>query len=118
MSTLFTTDSLFRELLWFSLFLLIIMLYNTLVLYRRKISDRLSLMMLAAVIMCAFELLWEYCDGNPNLAVFLYIGGCGYVMSFIAFGAFLNWFFMDRFGLMPNKPWLQGLLYGVPSAIF
>ena len=41
MSTLFTTDSLFRELLWFSLFLLIIMLYNTLVLYRRKISDRL-----------------------------------------------------------------------------
>ena len=118
MSTLFTTDSLFRELLWFSLFLLIIMLYNTLVLYRRKISDRLSLMMLAAVIMCAFELLWEYCDGNPNLAVFLYIGGCGYVMSFIAFGAFLNWFFMDRFGLMPNKPWLQGLLCGVPRAIF
>ena len=118
MSTLFTSDSLFRELLWFSLFLLIIMLYNTLVLYRRKISDRLSLMLLATVIMCAFELLWEYCDGNPKLAVPLYIGGCGYVMSFILFGVFLNWFFLDRFGLMPKNPWFRGLIYGVPIAIF
>ena len=110
MSTRFIADNLFRELLWFSLFLLIIMLYNTLVLYRRKIIDRLSLMMLAAVAMCAFELMWEYFDGNPKLTALLYISGCGYVLSFIAFGVFLNWFFMDRFGLMPNKKWLQGLL--------
>ena len=118
MSTHFITDNLFRELLWFSFFLLIIMLYNTLVLYRRKISDRLSLMMLAAVIMCAFELLWEYCDGKPQLAALLYIAGGGYVIFFLAFGACLNWFFMDRFGLMPNKSWLCILLYGVPIAIF
>lgn len=118
MSTRFIADNLFRELLWFSLFLLIIMLYNTLVLYRRKIIDRLSLMMLASVAMCAFELMWEYFDGNPKLTALLYISGCGYVLSFIAFGVFLNWFFMDRFGLMPNKKWLQGLLYGVPFAIF
>ena len=118
MSKLFIADNLFRELLWFSLFLLIIMLYNTLVLYRRKITDRLSLMMLATVAMCAFELMWEYFDGNPGLSGLLYIAGCGYVLSFIAFGAFLNWFFMDRFELMPNKPWLRGLLYGVPITIF
>ena len=118
MSSLSTINNLYRELLWFGLFLQIIMLYNTLVLYRRRIRDRLSLMLLAAVAMCAFELLWNYCEGNARLGALLYIGGCGYAMTFLMFVTCFNWFFMDQFGLMPRKPWMRGIFYALPNAIF
>ena len=111
-------DDLYRELLFTALILLLILLYNSLVLYKRALNDRLSLMLLAAASMCIFELLWDYCDGHLNLAALTYIGGCGYVLSFILFGVTFSRFFLERFGLLPRRKWLNELIYRIPVVFF
>ena len=50
-------NGLYRELLFVAMILLGILLINNLILYKQKLKDRLSLMLLFAVIMCGFEIL-------------------------------------------------------------
>lgn len=111
-------NGLYRETLFIAMILLGIMLFNSLVLYRRKLSDYISLMLLACTIVCAFEILWDYCDGKPTLLVLSYIGACGYAISFVIFGVTFNRFFLGRFGLTPKKKWLNVLLYYMPIIVF
>ena len=118
MSVISTTVSLYRVLLMTAMILLTVLLYNNLVLYRRKLSDRLSLMLLSTVVMCAFELLWNYCGGHPNLRLLSYIGSCGYAIAFLLFGATFNWFFLEQFDLAPRKKWLRALFYEIPILAF
>ena len=118
MSVISTTVSLYRVLLMTAMILLAVLLYNNLVLYRRKLSDRLSLMLLSAVVMCAFELLWNCCGGHPNLRLLSYIGSCGYAIAFLLFGATFNWFFLEQFDLTPRKKWLRALFYEIPVLAF
>ena len=68
-------NGLYRELLFVAMILLGILLINNLILYKQKLKDRLSLMLLFAVIMCGFEILWTFCDGHPRLEALTYIGG-------------------------------------------
>ena len=83
-------DGLYKEVLFVAMILLSILLVNNLVLYKQKLKDRLSLMLLNAVIMCAFEIVWVFCEKHPNLRVLTYIGACGYTISFVTLTAFLN----------------------------
>lgn len=68
-------NGLYRELLFVAMILLGILLINNLILYKQKLKDRLSLMLLFAVIMCGFEILWTFCDGHLRLKALTYIGG-------------------------------------------
>ncbi len=74
-------NGLYRLLLFVAMILLGILLINNLVLYKQKLKDRISLMLLFAVIMCSFELLWTFCDGYPQLKVFTYIGAGCYLVT-------------------------------------
>ena len=71
-----TEKRFYISLMWaLSMILLGILLINNLILYKQKLKDRLSLMLLFAVIMCGFEILWTFCDGHPRLKALTYIGG-------------------------------------------
>lgn len=118
MTTQSIIDNLYRELLFGALFLLIILLYNSLVVYKRKLSDSLSLMLIAVTSMCAFEILWEYCDGHKSLYVFSYIGGCGYTIAFLFFAISLSRFFFEQLDMSPNSKLLLALFYKGPFVIF
>ena len=113
-----TIDSLYRELLITAMILFAIVLYNNLALYKRKVRDPLSLMLLSGMVMCAFELLWEFCDGHTDLSALLYIGGCGYTIAFLIYGTNFNYFFLNRFGIIPNKKWFSILFYVFPNVMF
>lgn len=118
MTSQMVIDNLYRELLFGGLFLLIIMLYNSLVVYKRKLSDNMSLMLLAGAVMCAFEILWDYCDGHKDLSALSYISGCGYAIAFLFFTISLNKFFFEQLDMSPTSRWLLALCYKVPFAVF
>ncbi len=118
MSASVTIDSLYHQLIFTALALLIILLFNTLVLYKRKLSDLFTKMLLSSVVMGAFELLWDLCDGNAGTRVLTYIFGCGYVLAFLVFGAILNCFFLDQFDMVPRYKWVRILIYFVPAILF
>ena len=111
-------DGLYKEVLFVAMILLSILLVNNLVLYKQKLKDRLSLMLLNAVIMCAFEIVWVFCEKHPNLRVLTYIGACGYTISFVTLTAFLNSYILERFDRLPKSKWFYALFYYVPVGAF
>ena len=111
-------NGLYRELLSVAMILLGILLINNLVLYKQKLKDRLSLMLLFAVVMCGFEILWTFCDGHPQLKVLTYIGSCGYMITFVIFVEILNRYILNRFDRLPKAKWMNVLFYIVPIGVF
>lgn len=110
-------QKLFSVLLFTALFLVVILLHNTLGLYKRKLSDDISLMLMSLIFMCGFEIIWNECYGVKELGTFGYIGACGYVIAFVAFGTFFNRFFLKSFKLLPESRWKQIVFYIVPNFV-
>ena len=67
-------NGLYLEMLFVAVILLGILFINNIVLYKQKLRDRISVMLLTAVILGCFEILWALCDGNPKLTALTYIG--------------------------------------------
>ena len=111
-------DRLYMELLITAVLLLLIMLLNNLVLYRQRIREPVSLMLLFAAALSFFEILWLTFDGLGEFRAVTYIGGTGYVVSFIVFAAILNHFFLSRFGYAPKQKRPTLLLYDLPPFVF
>ncbi len=111
-------DGLYREMLFVAMILLGILLINNLVLYKQKLKERHSLMLLMAVIMCCFEILWSFCDDHPRVRALTYIGACGYMITFVIFVAMLNRYILNRFDRLPKGKLLNMLLYIIPVGIF
>lgn len=106
---------LFLELLAVAAILLGVLLVNNIFLYKQKISDLISLMLISGIAMCAMEIVWALIDGKPELRTFAYISVCCYSVAFIIFAAFLNLYLLDRLGIRPGKIQLF-LFYGLPTA--
>ena len=111
-------NGLYQELLFVAMILLGILFFNNFVLYKQKLKDRLSRMLLFAVVMCGFELLWTFCQGYPQLSVLTYIGVCGYLITFVSFIAILNRYILSRFDRLPKSKWLTVLFYILPLGAF
>ena len=79
------TDGLYRMHLIIAMILLGILLLNNILLYKQKVRDTMSLMIISSVVMCAFEMVWELCDGHRDLSALTYAGGIGYTMSFVSY---------------------------------
>jgi len=110
-------NGLYRELLFVAMILLCILLINNLVLYKQKLKNRLSLMLVSAVMMCSCEILWTFCDKNPGLTALTYLGACGYMLSFVAFSMILNRYILNRFDRLPKSKWATTLFYIVPMGV-
>ena len=72
-------------------------------LYKQKVTDYISLMTIAGIVMCAFEIAWMVAEKHPELNTFAYVTGCGYCISFVVFVALLNLYLVNRFGIKINK---------------
>ena len=108
---------LYVELLFAGLILLSILLANNIFLYKQKIKEPMTLMLIAAVTMSAFEILWTLVEGNPGTVVISYISACMYCVAFVAFSMFFNYYLIDRFGIRLRKQWIA-ILYALPFAAF
>ena len=111
-------NGLYLEMLFVAVILLSILFINNLVLYKQKLRDRISVMLLTAVILGCFEILWALCDGNPKLTALTYIGACGYMLLFVIFTVLLNRYILNRFDHLPKSKWATILLYIVPAGVF
>lgn len=96
-------DRLYLELLFVGAILLVILLVNNMLLYKQKVTDYISLMTIAGIVMCAFEIAWMVAEKHPELNTFAYVTGCGYCISFVVFVALLNLYLVNRFGIKINK---------------
>ena len=110
-------ESLYRELLFTSLILLVILLINNLVLYRQKLTSHFSMMLLCGAVMCVFEVLWDIFDDHAEMSPLIYLCVGFYTMAFLNFAAFFNRYFWERFGIPIRKKWLAYIAYGLPNAV-
>lgn len=78
-------NALYLELLFVAVILIGILFINNIVLYKQKLKDRISIMLLTSVVLGCFEILWAFCDGRPNLRALTYIGACSYMILFVIF---------------------------------
>ena len=110
-------DRLYLELLFVGAILLIILLVNNILLYKQKITDYISRMTIAGIVMCAFEIAWTMVEKHPELNTLAYIAGCGYCISFVVFAALLNRYLVGKLGIEINK---IGLIIGyiIPVTAF
>ena len=110
---------LYLELLFVGAILLLILFINNIFLYKQKLKDRISLMLIFAIAMSVCEILWTVCVivHDPGLNWLLYISVYGYYIAFVVFAAILNWYLIDRIGIRLKK---NGLLvvYALPVAVF
>lgn len=74
-------------------------------------------MLLFSVIMCSFEILWPFCDGNSLLKAFTYLGDGGYLVSFVAFAITLIRYILNRLDRLPQSKLLTTLFYLIPFGI-
>lgn len=108
-------NRLFLELLAVAAILLSVLLINNIFLYKQKITDLISLMLISGIVMCALEISWALIDGHSTLRVPAYIAACGYSIAFIIFAGFLNLYLLDRLGIRPGKIALI-IFYMLPTA--
>ena len=108
---------LYMELIFAGAVLLTILFANNIFLYKQKITDYISLMMIAGVFVCIFEILWALLDGNPNLRALSYITASCYSIAFLIFGVLMNRYCMDRFNLHPGRVGIT-IAYILPVAAF
>ena len=102
----------------YALLLEIILFVLNITVYKRKLFDYISLMLLSGIFMVVMESLWTLCEGRPELRALTYLGGCGYSISVLAFAIYLNQFLNDQFGVKFERKWLRILLYYVPFGVF
>ncbi|MBR6045680.1 MAG: PP2C family protein-serine/threonine phosphatase [Ruminococcus sp.] len=113
-----TITGLYKELLFVAVILLGILFINNILLYKQKLRDRISVMLLTSVMLGIFEILWTYCDGDPGLKALTYIGAGCYMILFVVFAVLLNRYILDRFDYLPKSRAANVLLYIVPPCIF
>lgn len=111
-------NGLYLELLFVAVILLGILFINNIVLYKQKLKSCISVMLLTAVVLGCFEILWTLCEGNPQLTVLTYISVCGYMSLFVIFTVLLNRYILNRFDRLPKSRWSTILLYIVPPGVF
>ena len=111
-------NGLYRELLFVAVILIGILFVNNIVLYKQKLKDRISIMLLTSVALGCFEILWAFCDGRPGAKALTYIGSCGYMILFVVFTVLLNRYILSRFNRLPTSKWVNVLFYNLPPVIF
>ena len=109
-------DRLFLEVLFAAAILMTILFINNIFLYRQKVRDRISMMLISGISTCVFEILWDVIEGYPELRVLIYLCVSIYCISFVLFAALLNQYMLVRLGLRVSKKW--GIIgYALPLVI-
>ena len=111
-------DRLFMETLLVSAILMAILIANNIFLYKQKIKDSISLMLIFGIAKCVFEILWTVFDKNSKVPnVLKYTSAGGYCVAFLILAVYLNRYLIERFGIKMKKIWIV-ICYAIPVAVF
>ena len=115
MEILAITNTLYYELVIFSLFLQGILLYNNVVLYKTNLSDKLTLLLFSITILSIIEVLLRLVDGKGGAMVAVnYLVGGLYTMSLFTISAVTNLTILEQFGIVVQR---FRLFYILPGCI-
>jgi serine phosphatase RsbU (regulator of sigma subunit) len=107
---------LYLELLFVAAILLSILFVNNIFLYKQKLTDLISLMLISGIATCILEILWVAVDGHPPLRVIAYLCVSLYCAAFVLFAALLNRYLLDRLGIKLGRKW-ESIGYTLPIAV-
>lgn len=111
-------EHLYLELLFVGAILLGILFINNIFLYKQKLSDRVSLLLIFGVVMSIAEIIWTVCEikADPALCGLYYVGAIGYLIGAVFFSSILNRYLLERMGIRFSKT-ARSIIYFLPVAV-
>ncbi len=110
-------DSMLIELITVSIILMLQMLYNNIVVFKKKISDNLSVMLIFCIAMTLFDHIWTVNDGRPGAYVINYTGAIGYAFSEFVVMQRINRYFLEKLNIRIRSGRVFFLIYYLPLII-
>ena len=108
-------DSLYIELVITAIILMLITLYNNIILYKIKISDLLTQIVIFTMIMCVSDIAIDMTQFKPGLQWITYISECTSTVSSVAVGAIFLRYVMVRLDCDVKRKWQKTLVFYIPN---
>lgn len=108
-------DKLFIELFLTAIALLLVILYNNINLYKIKISDLITQIVIFTMIMCVGDQLADIVQGASGMKWLCYTSVCASTVSSLAMGAVLLRYVMKRLGMDMKYKWQEIVLFYIPN---
>ena len=96
-------DRLFLVLMFTVAILMSIMFVNNIFIYKQKIKDFVSLMLISGIAAAVLEMLLIIVKDRPELNMYIHIIYCSYAISYLAYCALINRYLLDRMGVRFKK---------------
>ena len=109
-------NTMYYEMIAFSLFLLAILLYNNIVLYKQGFSDKLSILLFETFFLVIIEVFLRLVDGKQGsmMVAMNYLVGGIYAQALFSVCATLNRFVLEQFGIKVSN---YRIIYVIPGCI-
>lgn len=108
-------DKLYIELVVTAIVLMLITLYNNMILYKIKIDDLLTQIVVFTMIVCAADLLINRVQYRADLAWLNYIGQAVFTIASLAVGSILLRYIMVRLDCDITRKWQKIVLFYIPN---
>ncbi len=108
-------DKLYIELVITAIILMLIMLYNNIVLYKIKITDLLTQIVIFTLVACVSDIVINMVQYRPGLQWLSYISECASTISGVSICAILLRFVMVRLDCDVKRRWLKLVLFYIPN---
>ena len=109
------SDSLYVELVVTAVILMLISLYNNFALYKTKISDLLTQIVIFTTIMCISDIVINSVLDRPGLQLLAYIGEGTSTVASVAVGAIFLKYVMVRLDCDVKRKWQRVMLFYIPN---
>ena len=109
-------DKLYIELVVTAIVLMLITLYNNMILYKIKIDDLLTQIVIFTMIVCAADLAINMVYKKPGLVWLNYLSESVFTISSLAVGAILLRYIMVRLDCDVRQKWQKVVLFYIPNA--
>lgn len=107
-------EYLYREIELIGMIIFLILLHNNIELYRLRLKDPMSVMLLGGLIMSISELGWDICSGHPDLRIPAYISTYLFICSIMVITSSFNKYFMSALGASPKSRRWDTVAYKLP----
>ena len=111
-------DKLYLQLLLVATILVIIMLINNITLYKQKMINSLSILLIFSLIVCISDIVWAVLDGRLGYVFLNYLSSCTNTCFSFLVAALFNKFILDRLDLSIRNRIMKWIVYVIPSIIF
>ncbi len=110
-------DALYFELLTISILLILQMLYNNLVSFKKKMNDSLSVMLIGCIIMAVLDIIWKTFEGRPGSKVINYVAAIGYAIMLLVVAENISLCSLDKLQIKLKSKRYYFFLYVLPLIV-